>query len=683
MWTKKTRRRNPPIKRSGSKGFPEGLNTIAHGSTLKDTELSELINGIYSQYGTISKRQGTQVIGNEATNGTKINQLQATYQVGGKDRFIRISDSGKPEVYNFTTQKWELLTGTEPVGYVGSNPAFTSGTPTFDTTVITWIVQIQTRLYFANSVNELIYFDGTAWFIYNTLTNPSTKVTVAKTGSATGYTTFYYRYVWYNEVGNTLASPIYTSGDASGTGYKENMPVTLDTSTYLTLTLPAAPAGTTKVGIFRGTKVGEETYMTDVDPTVTTFVDKGETVPSEVFGVPTDNTTKGYHFRLLDSYRGSLVGVTTELGADTLVWSGYLEKYGSFGVPDGAGYLPYRKGEGSTINAIKTFVASNEDALFIWKDNVFGKFQFVDLNRAESAGTIKDINISVGSLSPFSPHIAGNNLRFWSRDGAASVGNEANYGTILRYSVLSLRADSIVKQVTSANISEVCGAFHNHLSLFGISTDIAGNGNNSILSYDERYNAWALWTGVYPKVFAKMIGPDKVEKLYYGSSKDANVLEMFTGRTDYRTSSGTGNKIVLSLTTKQYDQGLPDQFKRYDKATIVFGALFGNGTTVGVIRSGSKGVSNDTRLRISSDPTFSGFGADEWGYQEIGSMGEDDGGSTLNIRYINLKQQDLFWVKINIQNDGMEDEIDILGIYIYYSTSNKPLPFTSKLRVLA
>ncbi|MBV6446320.1 MAG: hypothetical protein IFNCLDLE_02612 [Ignavibacteriaceae bacterium] len=685
MWTKKPRRRNPPIRRSGSKGFPEGLNTIAHGSTLKDSELSELINGIYSQYGTISKRQGTQITGQAASGATKITQLKATYKVGGVDRFIRISNSGKPEVYNFNTSTWDLLTGTAPDGYSGDNPTFTDGTPTFDTTVITWIVQIQTRIYFGNSVNELIYFDedGT-WHIYNTLANPSTKPTVAKTGSATGYTTYFYRYVWYNEVGGTLASPIVDTGvDANGTGYYNSMPATLDTSTFLTVTLPSAPTGCTKVGIFRGVKVGEETYMTDVAPATTTFVDKGEIVPSEVFGVPDDNTTKGYHFSLLDTYRGSLVGVSTELGLDTLVWSGYLEKYGSFGVPDGAGYLPYRKGEGSTINAIIPFVASNEDALFIFKDNVFGKFQFVDLNRAESAGTIKDVNISVGSLSPFSPHVAGNNLRFWSQDGPATVGNEANYGTILRYSVLGLRADRYVKQVTAANLPEVCGVFHNHLSIFGISTDVAGTSNNSALVYDERYNAWALWTGVYPKLFAKCIGPDKIERLYYGSSKDANVLEMFSGRTDYRTSSGTGNKIVLSLTTKQYDLGLPDQFKKYDKATLVFGSLTGNNTTIGVIRSSAKGVNNDPRLRITSSATLSGFGGDEWGNQEFGMMTEETSGSPVNVQYINLKQQDLFWVKFNIQNDGIEDEIDVIGVYIYYSTSNKPLPFTTKVKTLA
>ena len=687
MYKKGPRRKNPPIKRAGSKGFPEGLNTLAHPSTLKNSELSELINGVYSQYGTISKRKGSVTIGETATDATKIMQLTSTYNVAGASRLIRISDNGIPEYFNFTSSTWDSLTADEPAGYVGSNPAFTSGVPTFDTTVDTWIVQAGSRLYFANAVNDLIWLDDDGWHIYTPIADPSTKPTVAKTGSATGTTKHFYQYVWYNEAGNTLASsPADADVDADGTGYKEDMPQTLDADTYLTLTLPSAPAGTTQVGIFKSNRQGEAFYLASVDPSQTTYKDMGEIATDTFFGVPSDNTTGGYHFTLLDSYRGSLVGVTVELGSDTLVWSGAFDKFGSFALPDGAGFFPYRKGEGTDINAIKTHVASNEDALFVFKDNCFGKFQFIAAGTADiiGEGRIQDVNISVGSLSPHSPHVAGNNLRFWSRDGAATVGNEANYGTILRYSVLSLRADAIVQQITAANLDKVCGIFYKSLSLFGISTDIAGNGNNAVLAFDERYNAWSLWTGLYPKIWAKYVNPDdKIERLYYGSSLTADVLQMFEGRTDYKTSVSSGSRITLSITTKQYDMDLPDQFKKFDRATLVFGSLVGNATTVGVIKNDQDGIVSDPRLRITSGLVLSGFGNDEWGYQEVGMMTLDEGGSSLGIRYINLNQKDLFWVKINIQNNGVEDELDLLGIYLYYSQSNRPLTFGMKLTELA
>lgn len=686
MFAQKKKRSNAKTQRSGSQGFPEGLNTLAHPSTLKDTELSELINGIYSQYGTISKRQGSKVIGQAADVATNINQLAATYNIAGASRLIRISDAGKPEVYNYATDHWDLLIATAPEGYAGSTPEFTDGTPTFDTTTTTWIVQIGTRLYFGNAVDNLIWLDDDGWHIYVALADPTVKPTIAKTGSGTGSTRYYYQYVWYNEAGNTLASePADPDVDADGTGWKNNLPAQLSDSTYLTLTLPSAPAGATKVGIFRSIgRIGEAFYLDKIEASQLTYVDKGELGDDTFFGVPASNDTAGFHFTLLDVYKGSLVGVTTEYGSDTLVWSGtaVFGQFGSFALPDGAGYFPYHKGEGMSINAIKTHVASGESSLFIFMDRLFGKFQFVADQFV--GGLIQDINISVGSISPFSPHVAGNNLRFWSKDGAATVGNEANYGTILRYSVLSLRADAIVKRVTAANASKVSGAFFKSLSLFGISTDIAGGGNNAVLAYDERYNAWSMWTGLYPAVFAKYTNPiDKVERLYYGSSLDANVLEMFQGKTDYASSTGSGTRITLSVSTKQYDLKLPDKFKKFDRVILVFGTLSGNATTVGVIKADENGVISDPPLQITQESILSGFGNDEWGNQEFGMMTADEGGSSVNLRFINLKQKDLLWVKLNIQNDGIEDELDIIGVYFYYSLSDKPLPPSMELKTLA
>lgn len=685
MYKKTPRRENPPVKRAGSSGFPEGLNTLAHPSTLKDSELSELINGVYSQYGTISKRQGSSVLGEAATGATKIMNMGETYNIGNSDYMIRISDSGLPEYWDFSARTWDPLQATEPDGYVGTTPTFTDGVPTFNTDSTTWVVQANSKIYFTNETDDMVWLDEDGWHVHTELADPTAKPTVAKTGSGSGLTKYFYYYVWYNEAGGTASSPGADADvDASGTGWIGNMPLTLDSSTYITLTLPTAPAGCTRVGIFKSNRQGEGFFLDSVEPTDTTYVDKGEIATDTFYEFPDSNTTIGYHFKLLDFYSGSLVGVTVEHGDDTLVWDGGLDKIGNFGLPDGGGYVQYRQGDGTKIRAIKAHVASNENSLFVFKDQVFGRFQFVESGDFIGEGRVQDVNIAVGSISKFSPHTAGNNLRFWSRDGAATVGNEANYGTILRYSVLSLRADSIVQQITAANIESVCGTFFKSLSLFGISTGASGTGNNAILAYDERYNAWSLWTGVYPAVFSKFISPiDNIERLYYGSSHTADVLEMFTGKKDYAGDSENETKITLSISTKQYDMKLPDQFKKFDKVTLVFGTLTGNNTTVGVIKAGKDGIESDPRLLITQEASLSGFGNDEWGTQEVGMMSAEDAGSSVNIRYINLKQKDLFWVKLNIQNDGIEDEISLIGVFVYYSVSTRPLTFDMKLRDIA
>jgi hypothetical protein len=132
-----------------------------------------------------------------------------------------------------------------------------------------------------------------------------------------------------------------------------------------------------------------------------------------------------------------------------------------------------------------------------------------------------------------------------------------------------------------------------------------------------------------------------------------------------------------------YDAGIPDRFKKYDKAILVFGSLFGSGTTVQPFTMGANGLENFPRYRISTDSFLSGFGGDEWGDQEVGMMTEDSEGETLNIKYINLRQKDLFWVKLNIQNDGIEDELTIIGIYFYLTQSQRQLPSRSRITQLA
>lgn len=672
------KRKNPATRREVSRGFPEGMNTLAHPSALKNTELSSLLNGQYSQYGTISKRLGTKIIGEAEEEALMIQTLTPVYDINGNTYFIKISDTGIPKYYNFTTKTFQNITGTAPDGYVGSNPLFTAGTPTFDTSVRTWIVQAGGKVYFANAVNDLIWWDGTQWYIYDALTDPVTKTTVAKTGAGTGTRTYYYRYVDYNSVGGTLASPVFAPGDPNGTGHYTAMPEQLDSTTYLTVTLPTAAAGAVRRGIFRGNLVGEERYLDTIPASETSYIDQGAKVPSNFFGIPTANTTKGFHFKLLAVFGDTLVGTTTEMGDDYLVYSGYADKIGQFALADGGGYYGWRVGDGEGISALKAFAASNEEGLYVFKNSKSGRFNYND-----EGGSVQDINISIGTISPLSPHAAGNNLRLWTREGPGSLGNEAQFGTIIRYSLLGIKADAYAKQVTPANLEKVAGEYFNHLSLFSISTDVDDGGNDGVLVYDERYNAWSFWRGIYAAVFARCINPlTKEEKLYFGSSKDGNVLEMFSGKTDESTATGAGNTITFSMTTKAYDMGVPEKFKKMRRLFLIFSTLIGSRTTVQGIQDGYK---NLDRYIIPQTVTTIGFGTDVWGEFEVGYSGElsDTEAQSDNIRFVNLKNKDMLSLRVNIMNDGVDDEMEVMGLVIYYSESNRSLPYRNRLRQLA
>lgn len=694
MFVYPKRRSDPKISRTGSSGFPGGWNSLAHASSLKNSELAELLNGAYSQYGTISKRRGTQLVGSAMEGADDVINGKMFYNIGGKDYLVRVNSLGKVERFNFNTNQWVLLTGTPPSGYSEVNPEFVDNSPVFDASTFINLVQVQDKIYFAGPNDRLTIFDGTSWSVHTELADPDTRPTVTKTGSGTGTHTYYYRYCWLNQFGITLASPANDGGQSPGEGFYDNMPE-IDGATYLTLTIPPAPAGAVRTMIFRGEVAENEFFLASIPASQTTYVDKninpdGQEGVSYLYTVPPANTTAGYHFYLLENYLGMLVGTTVEFGKDVLVWSGEQEILDegmsdlSFALPDGAGFDGFQKGDGQSINALQAFSFANEDGLAVFKDSRVG------LLKGDPAGgfNIQNVNVIRGTMSPLSPHVAANDIRFYSNEGVAVIGHEANYGTILRYSVLSLKADSVTRRVTPANLSKVCSEYYNNLSLFGISTGTANTGNNSVLVYDERYNTWSHWTGLCPSVFFKAIHPTtKVEDLYFGVSNASvyggNVVKMFVGRTDYASSTGTGQKINLSLTTKQYDGNLPDKPKTFDKAVIVFSALAGNGTTAQALGMGMNGLESYPRFRVSTDPVLSGFGNDEWGNQEIGVMQTDSGGESILIRYIDLQQKDLFWAKLNIQNDGIEDELSILGVYFYFAESERELPGRTRLRQIA
>jgi len=687
MFNYANKRKNPPKQRMGSKGFPDGWNSLPHASSLKDTELAELINGVYSQYGSISKRQGCTLMGTAATSSVKTVAGGFFYDIGGNDYMIRVTDTGKVEYFNFSTLTWALLTGTPPVGYVGLDPEFVSNSPIFDTTVHINIVQTNGKIYFASSQDRVVIFDGTAWKVYKELANPTGYATVAKTGAGTGTRSYYYRWVDLNEFGDTAGSPAVVA-QASGTGWYSLMPV-IDGATYLTITIPAAATGSTRRALYRGDTAGNEFFLTDMAVADTVYIDKnvspdGTAGTSTLFPIPEENNTPGYHFYLLEVYANSLVGTTVEEGKDVLVFSAGDDKFDSFSLADGAGFDGYQKGDGQSINALQPFSVANKDGLAIFKDARVGLLEF----DSQGGADIQNVNVIRGTMSPHSPHVAGNNIRFYSAEGVSSLGHEANFGTILKYSVMSLKADSITSRVTPANLPMVCSEYFRNLSLFGISTGAAGEGNDSMLVYDERYNTWSYFTGLHASIMFKGIHPTtKVEDLYFGTSDvpalGGCIVKMFDGKTDYATSTGSGNKITLSITSKQWDASLPDQFKKYDKAVLIFGSLQGSNTTVQALTMGSDGLGQFPRYAIPTDLILSGFGNDEWGNQEIGMMAEDDAGDTLNIRYVNLRQKDFFWVKLNIQNDGLSDDLTLIGIALYYSPSQRQLPGGARLRTLA
>jgi len=636
------KRNDPKTKVTGSRGFPLGLNQLTHPTTIKNTELAEAQNVLYSQNGVLSKRPGSVNLGEPRGSSEQILALQGVYNIGDPpaDYLLRISDDGILQYYSFFSSAWID---------VASSPTFSP--------VDTQILQAYGKVYLLNPEDDMYKWDGATFTTFDELDNPDTKPTLSKVGSGTGALTYYYRYVWYNDVGNTLASEAESITD---------MPEELDVDTYVKVELPTPPAGTTRVGIFKGKTSGDETYLAWVPPTQDEYLDKGFDEPDPLYGVPEPNTTGGFHFKFATVYRSTLIGITTELGDDTLVFSAGGDKFDSFGRADGGGYYGWRKDDGDPITAVYPF----QDELYVFKGGKVGAFSF-DLEGA----SVRDINLAVGAVSHRSVHAAGNDLRFWSREGAFSLGNEPNFADLIRTKVLSARADQTVQSLTPSEFSNISGVFYKDHSLWGIPLGSTGEGITSTLVYNEKYAAWTEWFGLTPHVWAKFIDEDNLERLFYGDAQSGNVVECWEGTAD------RGDPIVWRVATKQFDMDRPHQYKTFARVYFIFGNVTGTGTRITLVEDG---VRTQLPLALYAEVGDMGFGVDEWGTMEFGdSSGEYIGDVTgLTVRYVDLGNKDLFSLQAILSNAGLSDQVEFMGLFIEYSESAQPLPASKRLNRL-
>jgi len=481
------KRTDPKTKVEGTKSFSLGLSQLGHPSVIKPNELAESQNAMYTLNGVLEKRPGSTVLGAIRGSSTKLNAMKAVYDINGVDYFLRISDDGILQKYVWASNLWVDVSGSPTfsnkktaivqawgevyimnetdnmVSWDGTT--FTTNTAIADPTVAPTVVITGSGKvelvkigaggtgYSVGNVLTVTGGDGNCQLTVATvssgavtsvtITNPglnynlatAVATTVAPAGGTgctinitsvigKGTTAYYWKYAWQNSSGNTVASA-YVSA--------LNLPNPLTSTTYATLTLPAAPVGATKTMIFKGRTAGDEYFLDSIDPTVLTYKDDGSQDNSDnLWAAPTENNTTGMHFKdgIVCMYMDTLCGVTTELGDHCLVFSAGGDKMRSFGTADGAGFFYWKKGDGDKITGIHEF----QESLYVFKQYKIGAFKFS--TDSAVAGTMSTVSLASGAVSHDSIHAAGNDLRYWSPDGAMSLGNEPNFAAVVRTKVI-------------------------------------------------------------------------------------------------------------------------------------------------------------------------------------------------------------------------------------------------------
>ena len=517
------RRQDPTIKIDGSKTFSEGLSQDAHPTAIKASELAEAQNAMYIQNGVVEKRPGF-VIRGEIGEGEVSPFFLGSIKMGADRSIYKITSDGILKKYIESSNIWSIV----------------SGAPTW--TKETNVLQGWGWVVFYNDTDDLTAWDGTSWITYDLLADPDTAPTVEKQGSGTGYTTYHYRYVWYNEAGHTVASPL---------GTLANMPLVLDDSTYIKITVPSAPAGADTVAIFRTTGTSDECYLDSMPASQTVYLDKGELNIDGTYPYPTENTTAGMHFKYAVVYKDAIVGVAVETGDDTIVSSAGLDEFLNFAPSYGASFFSWLKQDDDEIRGLHSY----KEKLYIFKRNKIGAFSFL----ADGGSKVEEISLAAGALSHDSIHSAGNEVRYFGPEGPMTLGYEANYGDVVRTRVVGARAQTIIDTITSQDEQMISSIFFKGISMWGIPRGAEGDGVTSTLTLNERFAAWSEWVGFKPKKFCKFVDGNNKERLFFTNPNDGGVYEAWEGKND------NGVPITFRLTTKQYNQNSAYAYKTYSK----------------------------------------------------------------------------------------------------------------------
>jgi hypothetical protein len=110
----------------GTRGFPWASNQLTHPTTIRNTELAEAQNVLYSQNGVLSKRPGSVNFGSPRGDSNKVFACQGVYNIGDppKDYLLRISSDGILQYYSFTLNAWTDVPNSPTFSAVGyPNPS--------------------------------------------------------------------------------------------------------------------------------------------------------------------------------------------------------------------------------------------------------------------------------------------------------------------------------------------------------------------------------------------------------------------------------------------------------------------------------------------------------------------------------------------------------------------------------
>lgn len=602
-------RKIPQIKGTSPKPVVEtwnkwakGLNSLVAATKIRDDELSIANNVVLEDEGSPTRRPGSANWGLDA-GGTTTQGMFEFYKSSGEKYIAKVEDG----IFRYWTgSAWNIV----------SNHSFVTNAM-LSATVLNDV------LYMVNGQNPLTKYDGSSLIRYNLISAPTSNWAVLGGSLASGQYAISYRVsaVSAEETGETNAATAFTIYSNKQRDNWNPVGSTLNPGNSATVHWNTV-TGAKGYNIY-GVVAGDERYITYVDgQAVSSWQDLGTIQPSQVFPVPTGNSTQGVEGSIIANFKTSLIVAGDSDNPSRVYFSAGVDKPDSFLIGDGGGFIDVSKNSNDgTITALGTF----QNKAIVGKERSMWELDFT----TDIIPSLSNIVQGIGCVSHFTLVPVENDLFFLGRKpgGGAAIyilGNEPNYFNVLRTNELSARVRPTLAALQPDNFEKAFAVyFDGKYMLFhavGGSTS-----NNAVLVYDRERLGFTYWNdgieGKYPVVFYDAGGD---EYLLYSDEGDNRVTEISSAFGDDK-----GSAIIWNYKTKETDADNPFLFKRYRTMNVRLRNVGGTITlTVWV-----DGETISYTIGVSGEDIDTAFGSGRFGILRFG-ITEDVGASAseTNIR---------------------------------------------------
>jgi len=624
--------------------FRRGVNKLLQDVELTDEEFRRGDNLILKGAGILTQRPGTDTYFTAGSG--KVSSLKSYYKKNGTKELLALTDAGYLVKKNGSS--YSIIPG-------GS---YASGTKVSS-------AQIYDNIYLGSISKELRKYDGSSLISYTAINTPS-SVTATKSSGASGIWTKSWRVSAESGVGETVAS---TGVTVSG------LPENLATSAYATISWATVPNASGYV--IYGHESGNETFLTRVPSTQTSWVDDGNAVPSLFAFPPEADFTAGPKAKYVIAFKDKLIMGNITDNPSRVVFSGGGPNVDKFHWSKGGGYIDVARDDGEVITGLCEY----ENKVIVFKERSIYQ---LSLTYNSSLGIVEPIvakvSGSIGCLSHATIQQVENDIFFVGRRAGGSVslnalGYEPNFTNVLRTSEISNRVRQDLESVNKNRLEEMWGKFYAQKYWFFYPV---GSTGMYCYAYDRERLAW-LGPQYFPnsptcgEIF---YDTDGSEHFIYGDGDDGVVTEISES---YSNDKGTNYQWIFESKKESLKDGFV--LKNLLSSLFHFRNVSGSLSVNIMVETKNGNTITTESFTVSGVDGVSGWGSFSFGTVAFGSsLQASKSVSNLSdvIKFLQINKTSVRTVSVRITGSGCKADIVAMKLIL---TKLSPLSIPSSWRI--